>query len=258
MYSATDCNDEPPNHVMNIVGYGTDAATGMGYWIVRNSWGPGWGLSGYALIQRGVNMCSIESYPVYLKPWELASSPASASGGVVRFGYNCTLFTDDAYSGTFSSDEEDCWTSCLNSDSCTHFRWNKKQLCYLKPPITGRAKNGRAVGGICGFVACRSKQLEPTSTAQSRSWNKYKGGLIRFDSRCSFNGLGRSIYQANIARKEDCFDLCLRYAECSHFTHRDSNCILEYIRNGATATSYWLRFWTTCGFVAGRSNQPIP
>lgn len=59
------------DHAITIVGYGTTTATtttpATPYWIVRNSWGTGWGLSGYFLIKRGENMCNIEAWTAYVK-----------------------------------------------------------------------------------------------------------------------------------------------------------------------------------------------
>lgn len=52
------------NHAVLLVGYGTDAETGEDYWIVKNSWGTGWGEGGFFRIRRGVDECGIESIAV--------------------------------------------------------------------------------------------------------------------------------------------------------------------------------------------------
>ncbi|XP_062337547.1 procathepsin L-like [Osmerus eperlanus] len=54
------------NHAVLIVGYGKQRhARGRKYWIVKNSWGPGWGQRGYILIARGNNQCGIASRAMY-------------------------------------------------------------------------------------------------------------------------------------------------------------------------------------------------
>lgn len=50
------------DHSIVLVGYGTNATTGMDYWIGRNSWGTKWGMQGYFVIKRGINLCGIERY----------------------------------------------------------------------------------------------------------------------------------------------------------------------------------------------------
>ncbi|KAI8032747.1 Cysteine proteinase RD21A [Camellia lanceoleosa] len=58
------------DHPVAVVGYGTE--NGLDYWMVRNSWGTGWGENGYVRMERNVadahtGKCGIAmeaSYPV--------------------------------------------------------------------------------------------------------------------------------------------------------------------------------------------------
>ena len=52
------------DHAVVAEGYGTDAATGLDYWLVRNSWGPSWGEDGYIrLLRNGEETVGTDSNP---------------------------------------------------------------------------------------------------------------------------------------------------------------------------------------------------
>jgi C1A family cysteine protease len=68
VYYNPSCPTTSHNHAVLVVGYGHDNASGMDYWIVKNSWGPSWGLAGYVWMARNKNgMCAIASYAYYLQ-----------------------------------------------------------------------------------------------------------------------------------------------------------------------------------------------
>jgi cathepsin F len=56
------CNRDNLNHAVLLVGWGTEKSFLHGqrqFWIVKNSWGTGWGEKGYFRIIRGKDKCGI-------------------------------------------------------------------------------------------------------------------------------------------------------------------------------------------------------
>ncbi|KAJ8429996.1 hypothetical protein Cgig2_033921 [Carnegiea gigantea] len=67
VYTSTVCGTKPTdvNHAVLAVGYGVE--DGIPYWLIKNSWGAGWGDNGYFKMERGKNMCGVAtcaSYPI--------------------------------------------------------------------------------------------------------------------------------------------------------------------------------------------------
>jgi len=72
VYKDDTCQKKKKNdldHAVLVTGYGTDNATGIDYYLVKNSWGPKWGDMGYIRMYRDVhnntNNCGIATVAAY-------------------------------------------------------------------------------------------------------------------------------------------------------------------------------------------------
>jgi len=57
--------DKDLDHGVLLIGYGTENNTD--FWTVKNSWGEGWGESGYIRFAKGKNMCGVASSASYIQ-----------------------------------------------------------------------------------------------------------------------------------------------------------------------------------------------
>jgi len=64
VYNDPDCRTIEVDHVVVLVGYGTDSKSGLSYWLLKNSWSSNWGEDGYMRIAQNGNICGVMSFPV--------------------------------------------------------------------------------------------------------------------------------------------------------------------------------------------------
>ena len=65
VYYDANCDPKGINHIVAVVGYGTDSRFGD-FWLVRNSWSAGWGEQGNIRMARNKgNLCGIGLFAMY-------------------------------------------------------------------------------------------------------------------------------------------------------------------------------------------------
>ncbi|XP_048415306.1 procathepsin L-like [Stegostoma tigrinum] len=64
VYNNQQCSAHLPNHAVLVVGFGK--MDNNDYWLIKNSWGTGWGDQGYIKILKSrANICGVLNYAVY-------------------------------------------------------------------------------------------------------------------------------------------------------------------------------------------------
>jgi C1A family cysteine protease len=92
VFTGSGCSE--PNHAVVLVGW--DDNNGQGYWILRNSWGTGWGASGYMNVAWGANSIAAADnyYATYAGTGTCTPTTCAAQGkdcGTVSDGCGGTL-----------------------------------------------------------------------------------------------------------------------------------------------------------------------
>jgi len=124
------------NHAVNAVGYGTDG--GVDYWLIRNSWGTGWGESGYIRLKRGSGngsgMCSVGAYGYWANVTVAEDKKEDNNSGPVAPSDN-----DDAPDNETCAKCEDNWwqnldcIKCLLNMKTLKHKWFKSDMSNLTP-----------------------------------------------------------------------------------------------------------------------------
>lgn len=83
------------NHIVSIVGWGTDEETSKKHWIVRNSWGHYWGEMGFIRVEMGHNILGLEGEVAWATPgsWTEVNFPCNENGS------NCNGSQNDQLKG---------------------------------------------------------------------------------------------------------------------------------------------------------------
>lgn len=134
------------DHAVLLVGYGTDSNSGP-YWKIKNSWGTGWGESGYIRIQRGNNCFCMKEYC-------MTALTKSHKTGMC---FNTTTSTATSFTPKVDEADDDC---CLGVHCGADWKKSQGTCCSgsMDNPLNQTqpccSADQECCGGCCSPGAC--------------------------------------------------------------------------------------------------------
>ena len=118
---------DPPNHSVLAIGWGT--LNGVDYWLIKNSWGAGWGENGYTKVKRGT--CNTNYGCTVLTAVE--STICSKDSPCGRGKGHCE--SDDTCQSGLSCESKSC-PAIETCEDCPHYLLPDANCCeYLESEI---------------------------------------------------------------------------------------------------------------------------
>ncbi len=159
---ASTCSPGSTNHAIVLVGWNDSTQT----WLLRNSWGTGWGESGYMRIAYGTsNVGYAANYANYSNSCAYGISPTTATAAAPGGTASIAVTTQSACSWTASSNVS--WISLTSGGSGS----GSGTVAYSVAPNTGSARTGTITAAgqsltvtQAGAASC-TYTVSPTSIA---------------------------------------------------------------------------------------------
>jgi len=215
-------HDRGRNHAVIVTGWTTDCAgRSSRCWIIRNSWGEGWGERGFFRVAMGQRVIGLGDDS------DMPTGCTSPDGGSRNTDYG-PIENNDRWGGELAGqpikagNAEDCQSKCFYNDQCRSWAYDTcGDNCWLKSSTPGSVAAGcRASGAI---------------TANRRGGNGNRQGQFGPIETVDRPGNDMDGNPRNANSAEDCQSQCAKTNGCKAwaFDTCGSNC---WFKRGDTGT----------------------